>query len=380
MSAGTMVVHNLAAAPHEAGTKRKAVMSCPCSQQEQQRRQHLQQGPQQLAIANPLPPKSKPLELKRARDEPVKQSSIYCGVSQNGDRWKATLGYRKGGGPDKNFTDHCGTFETEEMAADAYKKAWDEFAPPDKKYKYKRLKTAPRLKKAPRLKPAPKATEALQLTPSSGGELMPLAFMTTQAAVDLVATLSESAVASIEADPNTAIKTSPPLPSLKPLLLDESGTYDFKVTVQNITLLVDRGKLESASEVLFHLMQHSPTPGELILSDFPAPAIMAVMLPISVTGLCSFDFLADGDLVWQALMAACILEIKHCVTLFVGLLMSDQYRTLQALDSDERIKTARVLQHFNQLEGVSPCIQSLNSASDDFWICAQEVHSVDSST
>jgi hypothetical protein len=287
-----------------------------------------------------------------------KVSSIYCGVAQNGNRWKAVLSYRKGRGPNKNLTECIGTFDTQVLAADAYKIAWFLYAPPEREYK--RFK----------IEPFPKESSPLQLAQPTllfnlEDPLMPHALMSSQEMSESMSTLISShvTVESIEALP-TSIHESR---HSKPLLLDESGDYDLKVAVGNTTLLVLREKLESASPVLKYLMQESTTDNELIISDFPPPAMIAVLLPISVTALSKFEFVEDGDIIWQALMTSCILEIEQCVILFVALLMDDAHRRRQALDSAERTKTARVLHKFSALEGVSGCMDSLQN-EDSFWM------------
>jgi hypothetical protein len=76
----------------------------------------------------------------------------------------------------------------------------------------------------------------------------------------------------------------------------------------------------------------------------------------------------DGDIIWQALMTSCILEIAQCIILFVALLMDESHRRRQALDSAERTKTARVLHQFSALEGVSGCMSSLENEDNSFWM------------
>jgi hypothetical protein len=48
-------------------------------------------------------------------------------------------------------------------------------------------------------------------------------------------------------------------------------------------------------------------------------AVIAVLLPISVEKLKTGTCLEVGDLMWQALMTACVFEIEVCIELFAAI-------------------------------------------------------------
>jgi hypothetical protein len=98
----------------------------------------------------------------------------------------------------------------------------------------------------------------------------------------------------------------------------------------------------------------------LILEDFEPAAIIAMLLPISVTTLRTAAFLEVGDLMWQALMAACVLQIHTCIELFAAYLNDEAHQKRQDLGVIERSLTVTLLTRFTSLDGVSDLMRKLD--------------------
>jgi hypothetical protein len=106
----------------------------------------------------------------------------------------------------------------------------------------------------------------------------------------------------------------------------------------------------------------------LILEDFEPSAIIAVLLPISVTTIHTDTFLETGDLMWQAIMTACALEIHVCIEFFAQYLSIAAHRKRQQLGLVARMLTARLLREFESLSGVAGLISSLEEQQGSDWL------------
>jgi hypothetical protein len=313
--------------------------------------------------------------------------------------WSAKSSYNKG--PDGQKKVHIGTFPTEVKAAEAVRKSWDEHAPDNARQRGFREKKP--VKKPKIVAPSSSVVTAgtalvsstavaqpispmqVETPPPSGfnnlfqnqewaasympmpphpvgfamvplqpqlqltnggdndpGAGMPVALMDTAAVVEMV---QEEAW-----DPNAMGEPTICL----------SGDYDLVVKVGQITIGVMREKLFEAS-VLFRPLLPKGTTG-LVIDDMLAENVIAVMMPISFPNLRTQEFLGadQGDMVWQALMAACELEVNRSVEFFATLLRDeDELRQRQELHVKLRAGIAEVLGGFTGVRGVNECIALL---------------------